>query len=185
MNIKSPFLRTFLLGSVLAFGKANFAHAQGVVVPSGTITGSGSNPFLYDLTFSDAAGAGASIGSIWYSWVPGQFFLPGTPTSASAPSGWTATVVLNSIQFAATSAQNDIAAGQSLSGFSFSATFSPAQLAAAPSSGLSVAYAGGIQSDPGHNFTVQAVPEPSTPMLLLSGVLAFWLLRRRRMVAAV
>ena len=181
MNNQSPFslaVRKILLGFVLAFGTATFVHAQGEIA-SGTIGSSGSSPYLYSLTFSDAAGATSSIGSVWYSWVPGQFFLPGVPTSASAPVGWTATISANSIQFVANSAANDIAAGQSLSGFSYQANFSPTQLAAAPNSGVSVAYSGGLFSDAGNTFTVQPVPEPSACALLLLGATAFGLIRRR------
>jgi hypothetical protein len=167
-----------LLGFVLAFGTATFAHAQGQVA-SGTISSSGSGPFTYDLTFSDAAGATSPIGSVWYSWVPGLFFLPGNPTSASAPAGWTATLQANSVQFIANSSASDITAGQSLSGFSYQAMFSPAQLAAAANSGKSDAYSAGLFSDGGDIFVVQAVPEPSGQMLLLASVPILWLIRRK------
>jgi len=62
-------------------------------------------------------------------------------------------------------------AGQSLSGFGFQATFTPAQLAAAANSGVSDAYSGGLFSDAGQIFTVQpvAAPEPSGSLLMLSG----------------
>jgi hypothetical protein len=172
-----------LLGMLLVGGAATSVHAQGQVA-SGTVSGSGSGPFTYDLTFSDAASATSPIGSIWYAWTPGLFYLPGTPTSASAPAGWSATIVANSIQYAATSPADDITAGSTLSGFSYEATFSPAALAAAPNSGLSVAYAGGIETDPGNTFTVQAVPEPSTLALLLCGATGLCLAGRRRLQAA-
>jgi hypothetical protein len=169
-----------LLGLMLAFGTATFVHAQGQIA-SGTISSSGSGPFTYDLTFSDAAGATSPIGSVWYSWIPGQFFLPGTPTIASAPAGWTATIFNNSVQYVANSAANDITAGQSLSGFGYQATFSPAQLAAAANSGESVAYSAGLFSDGGDTFTVtvQPVPEPNGQMLLLASVPILWLIRRK------
>jgi hypothetical protein len=174
-----------LLGSVLAFGTATFVHAQGQIA-SGTISGSGSGPYTYDLTFSDDASASSPIGSVWYSWVPGLFFLPGTPTGASAPAGWSATVFANSVQYVANSPANDIAAGQSLSGFSYQATFSPAELAAAANSGESVAYSGVLFSDGGDTFTVtvQSVPEPNGQLLLLSGVAILWLIRRRKLQPA-
>ncbi|MEJ0089136.1 MAG: PEP-CTERM sorting domain-containing protein [Limisphaerales bacterium] len=171
--------RTFL-GLTLAAGSVTFVHAQGQVA-SGTISGSGTGPYTYNLTFSDAAGATSPIGSIWYAWIPGEFYLPGVPTSASAPAGWTATVLLNSVQYVANSPANYLTAGQSLSGFSYQATFSPAQLAAAPNSGVSVAYSGGLFSDAGQTFTVQVVPvpEPSGSMLLLSGAAVLWFVRRK------
>jgi hypothetical protein len=167
-----------LLGLMLAFGTATFVHAQGQVA-SGTISSAGSGPYTYSLTFSDAAGATSPIGSVWYSWVPGLFFLPGDPTSASAPAGWTATIFNNSVQFVANSPANAITAGQSLSGFGYQATFSPAQLAAMANSGESDAYSGALFSDGGNIFVVQAVPEPSGQMLLLASVPILWLIRRK------
>lgn len=170
-----------LLGLMLAASTTASVHAQGQM-PSGTISSSGSGPFTYSLTFSDSAAATKPIGSVWYAWVPGSFFLPGTPTGASAPSGWTATVSGDSVQFVANSAANDITAGQTLSGFSYQAGFTPAQLAAAPNSGVSVAYSGGLFSDAGSTFTVvSVVPEPSAGELLILGATALWWLGRRRL----
>lgn len=167
-----------LLGFALAAGTVNSIHAQGQVA-SGTIAGAGSAPYVFNLSFMDAAGATSPIGSVWYAWTPGNFYLPAVPTSASAPAGWTASIVSDSIQFVANSPANDIAAGQSLSGFSYDAAFSPTQLAAAPNSGLSVAYSAGLFSDGGDTFTVQPAPEPSGTLLLLAGAAAWWLIRRR------
>jgi PEP-CTERM motif len=168
-----------LLGFLLAAGSAPSARAQGQIA-SGTVSGSGTGPYTYDLTFSDSSSALSPVGSVWYGWVPGLFYLPGTPTSASAPSGWTANVSGHSVQFMASSAANDIMPGQTLSGFSYQATFTPAELAAAANSGTSVAYSGGLFSDAGYTFTVQAVPEPSAITLLLTGSAGVFLARRRR-----
>jgi hypothetical protein len=184
MNKKFPLNRTangVLLGFALAFGTTHFVHAQGELA-SGDIASSGSNPFTYDLSFSNGAGATSPIGSVWYAWVPGQFYLPGTPTSASAPAGWTATVFGNSVQYLANSSANDIAPGQTLSGFSYQATFTPGQLAAAPNSGVSVAYSSVFFSDAGNTFTVNAVPEPAAPLLLSLGAATCWLMRRRSLL---
>jgi hypothetical protein len=176
---------SIFLGLMLVAGTATSVHAQGQIA-SGLISSSGSGPFTYSLTFDNAPSATAPIGSVWYAWVPGLFYLPGTPTSASAPAGWTATIFGNSVQFVATSAADDIAAGSSLSGFTYEAAFSPAQLEAAPNSGVSVAYSGGLFSDSGNTFTVQfaTVPEPSTVMLLMLGASGLWLVGRRRLRAA-
>src|SRR3974390_3297966 len=99
-------------------------YAQGENA-SGTVTGSGSGPYSYSLTFSDAPTATSPVGSVWYSWIPGQFFLPGVPSTASAPTGWTATISANSVQYVASSPAFDIGPGQTLSGFGYTATFSP------------------------------------------------------------
>jgi hypothetical protein len=168
----------FILGLMLAAGTALSARAQGQL-GSGTISSSGVGPYTYNLTFRDAPGGTSPIGSVWYAWVPGSFYLPGVPTSATAPAGWTASVFSDSIQFSANSPANDITPGNSLSGFSYQANFTPAQLAAAPNSGVSVAYSGGFFSDGGNTFTVVAAPEPSTLALLISGALGLFAAKRR------
>ena len=171
-----------LLGLILLAGTAASVNAQGQIA-SGTISASGSGPFTYDLSFSDAPTSTSPIGSVWYAWVPGFFYLPGVPTSASAPAGWTATISGASVQFTANSPANYITAGSSLSGFSYQAAFSPAQLAAAANSGRSDAYSAGLFSDAGNIFTVQVatVPEPSTLALLLCGTTGLCLAGRRRL----
>jgi hypothetical protein len=170
--------RPIVLGLALAAGGATSVLAQGDIT-SGTVGGSGSGPYSYSLTFSDSASATASIGSVWYAWVPGSFYLPGVPTGASAPTGWTATVDNNSVQYVASSSAYDIAPGQSLSGFGYTASFSPAQLASTSNSGKSVSYTGGLFSDGGYTFVVTAVPEPATLSLLACGVGALGLMVRR------
>jgi len=170
-----------LLGCLLTVATTTFVHAQGQIA-SGTIGSTGSGPsYAYSLTFSDASTATSPIGYVWYSWVPGFFYLPGTPTSASAPAGWTATVAGNSVQYAANAPADYITAGQTLSGFGYQATFSPAQLAAAPNSEVSDAYSTGLFSDGGDIFTVQVVPEPSALALLALGAVALWLIGRRKL----
>jgi hypothetical protein len=158
---------------LLASGAARIVLAQGEIA-SGTVSGSGSGPYTYDLTFGASPSSLSPVGSVWYAWTPSGFYLPGDPIAgtAHAPSGWTANILANSIQFSANSPANDIPIGQMLPGFIYQANFTPTQLAAAPNSGLSVAYAGGIETDAGFTFTVQivAVPEPSTLTLLVAGL---------------
>jgi hypothetical protein len=179
LNLRTISTARLAFAFMLAAGTANHVHAQGQL-PSGDIGSLGSGPYTYNLTFSDGGGATSPIGSVWYAWVPGLFFLPGTPTSASAPAGWTANIVNNSIQFIASSPADDILPGQTLSGFDYQATFSPAQLAAALNSGESDAYSVGLFSDAGAIFTVQPVPEPAGPMLLTAGATLLWFFRRRQ-----
>ena len=53
----------------------------------GTVSTGASNS--YALTLQDAAGSPSPIGSVWAAWVPGEFFLTSSPTTAAAPAGWT------------------------------------------------------------------------------------------------
>jgi hypothetical protein len=167
-----------LLGLTLAASTTVGVYAQPTA--SGTISGSGSGIYTYSLIFSDAVSASAPVGSVWYAWVPGGFFLPSAPTTVSAPTGWNAYVNGNSVQYVASSSAYNILPGHSMSGFGYQATFSPAQLAAAPNSGVSVAYSGGLFSDGGDTFVVQmvAVPEPSVSILLISGLIGLFLVNR-------
>ena len=183
----TPKRNTLTIGWLVVFGCMLLAHtltdanAQGEIA-SGTITSSGSGPFTYSLSFSDATNATSPIGSIWYAWVPGAFYLPAGPAKATEPPGWSANISGHSIQFVANSAANDIAVGHTLAGFSFQASFSPEQLAAAYNSGVSVAYSGGLFSDSGDTFTVRAVatPEPLPSVLLVCSAVGFLLFGRAR-----
>ena len=167
-------INPLMLAMIFSLGAAAAVRAQGEIA-SGTISGSGSGPYTYDLMFSDAAGATSPIGSVWYAWIPGHFYLPGVPSGASAPAGWTAQVQGDSVQFVAGSTASYILPGQTLSGFSYQAAFSPTTLAAAPNSGESVAYSAGLFSDGGNTFNVQAAPEPSALTLVVLGAAGFWL----------
>ncbi len=181
MNTPSVFnsIPTRLLTGAMALALGGSLSLQGQTInASGQVSGLLSSPgvYRYTLTISEGTGTTTPIGSIWYSWVPGAFYLPSVPTSASGPSGWTANIVANSIQFSANTPSADIAPGTSRT-FDYFASFSPAQLAAAPNSGVSFAYAGAVDaSSPSELFTVQLVPEPSVAAL---GLIGLFLLRRR------
>jgi hypothetical protein len=174
-----------LLAVVLTGFSATGAWAQGDI-PSGTVTGFGSGPsYTYDLSFSDGASATSPVGSVWYGWVaPVYNYLPGTPTGASAPSGWTAQISANSIEFFANSSASYIQPGHTLSGFSYTATFTPATLAGDAAAAYSYSYTAGIESDPGVFFSVTTVvPEPSAAALFAMSALGLGLVRWRKLRA--
>jgi hypothetical protein len=152
--------------------------------PSGTISGSGTGPsYTYNLTFSDSSSATSPIGSIWYGWLPPYYnYLPGVPSTASGALGWSAAISANSIEFYATSPTYDIQPGHSLSGFSYTASYSPSTLAGDSAAAYSDAYTAGIESDNGVIFTVTTVvPEPSLAALSGIGALGLAVARWRRL----
>ncbi len=150
-------------------------QAQGIVA-SGTLSGvaGAGNTYNYTLILSNAVAATTPIEGFWYAWIPGHFFLPTPPSSASGGvSGWTANLDGNSIQFQGT-AGNAIAPGGAAT-FTFVTTDTPSTLAGTSGGfpiGDSVAYPGTINfsgSSPNEEFAVQSVPEPSLFSLLAGG----------------
>jgi len=195
--IVNPLRVAIALGVALGLAASTTSYAQGNgITATGTLTdvpGAG-NTFDYTLTVDNSASSLNPIGSFWYGWVPGEFFLPTAPSSEGTPANWTATVVTalgaSSIQFATSTTGSKIAPGGALS-FSFVSTDTPAVLAGdAPNHpgtpiGTTVAYAAAIQSDSGDTFVVQSiVPEPSALALIGMGAVglagAGW---RRRVTA--
>jgi hypothetical protein len=168
------------LNLLAALGTASVAFAQGESA-TGTVSGV-LNGSLYDytITLNNTSGS-VPIGSFWYSWTPTIspfFYLPSSPSSASAPAGWTASVFANSIQYS--SSGTPLAPGQSIQ-FTYAATFSPAQLTG--DAGYSYVYSGAIEGvgDPGSFVNIQTVPEPASLGLLTAGFLGLALAGRRKL----
>ena len=180
-----------LLGLLLAAGTAGSLEAQSILA-SGQLSAvaGGGGTWDYTLIISDSASATSPVGSFWYAWVPGQFYLPSNPSSASGPAGWTATPFpsggTSSIQFVASAPADYIAPGSSLT-FQFVSTDSPTTLAgnAVPTYpttpiGTTVAYGAGLFSSPEETFVVVSVPEPSTLALAMAGTFGLWVAGWRR-----
>src|SRR5580692_4449185 len=112
---------------LLALGATTVASAQNET-GSATLTGV-QDGSLYDYTLTLDNTGTVSIGTFWYAWIPGGFFLPSTPATATAPTGWTADIFKSySIQFTASSSASYLAGGDSLN-FYFTSTDTPAALA--------------------------------------------------------
>ncbi|MGA2813157.1 MAG: hypothetical protein ABSG16_17275 [Candidatus Acidiferrum sp.] len=143
----------------------------------------GPGEFQYDITLTDSGTT--KVGTFWFSWVPGQDFMPVSPTAVLAPSSWAEKITNGgtadgfAIQFVAGSG-DALGAGESLSGFQFDSTMTPAQL-----EGLSrfhptfpvltsFAYIGAPFGDPGEEFEATVPPtstsEPATLLLTALGI---------------
>src|ERR1700722_11270573 len=128
--MKKISIRFSLAAAMGLTASAITTHAQ--VNAAGSLVGvpGGGSDFDYTLTLTNTGSV--ALESLWYAWIPGEFFLPHAPVSASgtadgATSGWAATIVSDSIQFQGNST-DAIQPGQSAT-FTFVSTDSPATLA--------------------------------------------------------
>lgn len=140
--------------------------------------------FQYDLTLTNTGTT--TIGTFWFSWIPGAGFMSAAPTNVMSPAGW-ADAITNggmSIQWTTSSL---LAAGGTETGFTFDSTMTPAQLAGTfPGPGLGTGdpittaslYIAAPFGDPGAQIVatpaVAPTPEPSSLSLaaVAMGVLA-------------
>jgi hypothetical protein len=165
----------------------------GAEVASATIssmqTGPGSSQ--YNLALNNTGTT--TLGTFWFSWIPGDNFMPVSPTSITSPGGWQDMVTHGgpsngfAIQWTAKTPANDLAAGSSLTGFSFDSSLTLAQLES-PSTGhpsdpvaTAFVYSGAPRSDPGFQLTAAqpgaTTPEPANFLL---GALGLGILLIRR-----
>ncbi|MDE3065947.1 MAG: PEP-CTERM sorting domain-containing protein [Verrucomicrobiota bacterium] len=181
-----------ILSLLFALGAASAAFGQnGPERATATLNGV-QNGGLYDYTISLDNTGTVPIGTFWYAWIPGQFYLPSAPASEAPPTGWTASTPSlggnYSIEYSASSSADYLQPGSSLN-FDFTSSDTPATLAGDSSSypgtpiGTSYLYEGAAFSDQGYQFVVQSIPEPSVAGLLTAGFLGLasarrWKLRR-------
>src|SRR5579871_5258960 len=125
-----PYL--LLLGGLICAGAPTLFASS--LDATATFTDSLISPgmYQYDLTLNNVGTT--TIGTFWFGWVPGDNFMPVSPTNVTSPAGW-GDVITNggpsngfAIQWTANSTASDLAAGNSLSGFIFDSTLTPAQL---------------------------------------------------------
>ncbi|MFI5385253.1 MAG: hypothetical protein ACHQ50_03945 [Fimbriimonadales bacterium] len=148
-----------------------------------------SSNFDYTITLNNTGTT--TIGTLWYSWVPGVDFMSALPTNLSAPAGWVGSVQGGSLgdgystEFVASGPASYLNAGLTLSGFKFTSSETPAQLAAtSPISpflptGTTFVYDGAPLIGLSHQFVITPVPEPVTLLVLAPALL---LMRRRNRV---
>jgi hypothetical protein len=165
--MRSCLLLIGLIGAACTSGMASTIDATATYTD--TLVSPG--VYQYDLTLNDTGGT--TIGTFWFSWIPGDNFMPVSPTDIVAPTGWQ-DIVTNggsangyAIQWTTTASSNDLASGSSLSGFTFDSTLTPIQLAGLASGSpadpipTSFSYAGAPLVGPGVQFV--ATPAASTP----------------------
>ncbi len=140
------------------------------IIPSGVIssTADGSN-FNYTIALSNSSASNASIGTFWYSWVPGEDFMATNPISVSPPTGWTDSVTNMgsgdgyAILFISNGSSSNVQPGSSLN-FSFVSADTPTEMSGdsvfypGTPVGTSYVYPVGPFSDGGHVFVVTAAP---------------------------
>jgi hypothetical protein len=197
--------RYFLLLGGLICAASPVLFASGIDATA-TYTDSLVSPgvFQYDLTLNNTGTT--TIGTFWFSWVPGDNFMPVSPTDITFPSGWQEVVTSGgpsdgfAIQWTALTAGNDLASGGSLTGFDFDSTLTPAELAGFASGEPSIpittatSYSGEPFSDGGVQFvatpaTISSTPEPATTLSMVLGfgliILSSSMVRRRKSTPAI
>ncbi len=190
--------RVILWAGVIAAGIVAAPAQAGILDVSAVIAdrADGAN-FDYTITLTNSAASTDSAQTFWFSWVPGQDFMPVAPLRVEPPTGWTDIVTHGgaadgfAIQFK--TSIDALAPGQSLD-FSFSSAVTPEQLAGNspfhtthPELTAFVYQGQPFQGDFAQ-ILVSAVPEPSSLALGALGAMAcggFGFLRRRARRRAV
>jgi hypothetical protein len=186
MNVRAKYSTKLLLLLVVFLAASVSIRANGLDATA-TYTDMMVSPgvFQYDLTLTNTGTT--TIGTFWFSWIPGQGFMAVPPTNVMSPAGWTALITNSgaSIQWTNPSL---LAMGDSVTGFMFDSTMTPAEfLGTFPGPGLGMGdpittaflYIASPLADPGAQITampaaVVGTPEPSTLSLaaIAMGLLA-------------
>jgi hypothetical protein len=142
--------------------------------------------YLDSVTLTDTGST--NIGSFWYSWVPGVDYMSVSPTNVQVPTGWNYSITHTgpsdgyAIEWINQSGPA-LTAGNSLSGFSFNTTLTPATLNGAPDD-YAYVYQGIPESPPdtsGAFLQVSVVtPEPASLGALVAATAGLLVRRRRR-----
>jgi hypothetical protein len=166
-----------LLVLVAAFAVA--AHAD--ILATASYTDTQVSPGVYDYSITLDNTGTTTIGTFWFSWIPGTGFLSAVPTDLTSPAGWTESLKPGTagkvgIQWVTTT--DLLNPGLSLTGFSFESTETPAQMllnfAGTPGTGdpvtTSTVYAGAPQVGTADMFIAAPAPEPGSMLLTLTGL---------------
>jgi hypothetical protein len=181
-------LSGLLLATALT-GAASAAETASATITA-TPLGGGVNQFNIALTNTSTT----SIGTFWFSWLPGYDFMNVSPTNITVPTGWVGTAFTDgppegySMETYNNAGPSDQLAPGATDNFSFDSTETLAQISgpgAGPLGGFynqvySYVYAGQPETDAGFPFNVTpVVPEPVSASIMALGAGALMLRRRR------
>ena len=191
ITLYSYISRGFLvtLSSVLSFLfliSVPIEKAQSAILAGGTLNGVDSGgTYDYTVTLTNLGSVSdSSINTFWYAWIPGQDYLPVTPTNIASPAGWVFTVTHGgssdgyAIQWHTSTTGTDALVPGASFQFTFDMTNTPASLAGNSlfytntPIGTSFVYSGQPFSGTSEKFVVQSVPEPCSVGLMVLGLLA-------------
>ena len=157
------------------------AHATDISATA-TYTDTLVSPGVYDYSITLNDTGTTTMGTFWFSWIPGTGFLSATPTDITSPTGWTETLkpaTAGKIGIQWTTTTDDVDPGWSLTGFSFESTETPAELlldfsgtgtGAGDPITTSTVYSGAPLVGTGDTFVATATPEPGSMLLTLTGL---------------
>ena len=173
-----PRISLLALLAVTAFAAPAYA---GTLSATATISDVQVSPGIYNYSLNLNDTGTTTIGTFWFSWIPGAGFLSATPSDVISPSGWTDKLTNGgaAIQWTSTTSASLLQPGWSLDGFGFESTETPAHLLLDfPGPGIgagdpvltSTIYSGAPFSSSPYSFPVSETPEPGTLLLTLSGL---------------
>ncbi len=177
MTLKALLRSTLLVGSAAILGST---VASASIMATATAYSTQLTPSTYDYNITVNNTGTTTIGTFWFSWIPGAGFLSAVPSSVHSPAGWTEVATNAGAAIQWVTASNLLSPGSSLSGFEFVSTETPAQLASSFTTAKGVTdpaaiyfvYQGAPLADPGYEAVANVVtPEPSTILFTLTGLL--------------
>lgn len=180
---KMAFVATTMLAAAFA-GKASASETASTTITS---TPLGGGEFQYNIGLTNTSTDNSTIGTLWFAWIPGDFYMEATPTNVTSPANWEGNILSGgggeSIQWEAGPTGALLQPG-STDEFSFDSTETLSQLQGPSTKGnklvetTSFLYTGDVAFS-GTGVQI-VVPEPASLSLLAlsAGGLLF---RRRRM----
>jgi len=191
--VKGVWTRFQKILPVLAIAFVSSATSFAGIEATATFTDTQLNASTYQYSMTLDNTGTTTIGTFWFSWIPGAGFLSATPSSINSPAGWS-DIVTNANSAIQWTTGTLLQPGDSVAGFMFDSTETPAQLLGTVPSGLGAGdpittafvYIDAPLADPGFQLKVTpaapGAPEPGTIILAASalcGIAGFLALRSR------